>query len=278
MKFLFSLSTLGVPLISGRHFDERDSPEGPRSLIISEAMARRYWPDRDPLGARLKLSDAPSNAPWFTVIGVVGDMRRFGFDASPELEMYFSFEQPPSNAPFLWPRHLVVRTEGDPLALTGAVRNAVWEVDPNQAVSWIRSMTEIFDAEPANRDTQRMLAGGFAVLALLLASVGLYGVLSYTVAQRTAEIGVRMALGAPRASVVRAVIRSALLLGVVGIGLGLAGAFGLTRFLASFVFEVSPTDPTTLAGVYSRDRHRLRELRSCTPRRPLDPVAVLCSE
>jgi putative ABC transport system permease protein len=243
------LSTLGVPLIRGRHFDERDSPEAPRSVIINAAMARQHWPDRDPIGARLKLANGESDSRWFTVIGVVGDIRQTSLDAPPEPEMYFSFEQPPANWAFLWPRHLVVRTEGDPLALATAVRNAVWEVDGDQSVSWIRPMTEIFDADLASRNAQLSLIGAFAALALWLASVGLYGVLSYTVAQRTAEIGVRMALGAPRANVVRSVVRSALLLAVIGIGLGLAGAFGLTRFLASFLFGVSPTDPATLAGV-----------------------------
>jgi predicted lysophospholipase L1 biosynthesis ABC-type transport system permease subunit len=212
-------------------------------------MARRHWPDGDPLGARLKLRDAQADAPWATVIGVVGDIRQMGLDSPPEPEMYFSFEQPPADWRWLWPRHLVVRTDGEPLALAGAVRNAVRELDPNQSVSWVRPMDEIFDAELAPRNTQLTLVGGFAVLAVLLASVGLYGVLSYTVAQRTAEIGVRMALGAPRATVVRSVVRSALLLAVIGIGLGLVGAFALTRLLGSFLFDVSPTDPATLAGV-----------------------------
>jgi putative ABC transport system permease protein len=218
-------------------------------VIINEAMARRHWPDGDPLGARLKLRDAPPDAPWSTVIGVVGDIRQMGLDAPPEPEMYFSLEQPPADWRWFWPRHLVVRTDGDPLALAGAVRGAVWELDPNQSVSWVRSMDEIFEAEVAPRNTQLTLVGAFAGLALLLASVGLYGVLSYTVAQRTAEIGVRMALGARRANVVRSVVRSALLLAAIGIGLGLAGAVGLTRFLASFLFGVSPTDSATLGGV-----------------------------
>jgi putative ABC transport system permease protein len=243
------LSTLGVPLIGGRRFDERDSREAPRSVIINEAMARRHWPDRDPLGARLKLGDARSDSPWFTVVGVVGDIRQMGLDVPPEPEMYFSLEQPPYNWGFLWPRHLVVRTERDPLAFAAEVRSAIWEVDANQAISWIRPMTEVVDTELTTRNTQLTLIGAFAALALLLASIGLYGVLSYAVAQRTAEIGVRMALGAPRANVVRSVVLSALLLAVVGIGLGVAGALGVTRLLASFLFGVSPTDPATFSGV-----------------------------
>jgi putative ABC transport system permease protein len=245
------LSTLGAPLIDGTHFEERGDAEegGQRAVIVNESLARRLLPNRNPIGARLKLGDARSTEPWFTIIGVVGDIRQTALDSPPEPEMYFSFEQPPSNAPFLWPRHLVVRTEGDPLAVAGAVRNTIWQVDPDQSISWLRPMTEIVDADLASRNTQLTLVGVFAAVALLLASVGLYGVLSYAVAQRTPEIGVRMALGAPRASVVRSVVRRALLLAVIGLGLGLAGAFGVTRFIASFLFEVSPTDVATLAGV-----------------------------
>jgi putative ABC transport system permease protein len=163
--------------------------------------------------------------------------------------MYFSFDQPPGAVPFLWPRHLVIRTEGDPMALAGAVRSAVWDADPNQPVSSIRSMSDIFDAELANRNMQMILVGTFAALALVLAAVGLYGVLAYVVAQRTSEIGVRIALGAQQRHVVGEVLRSALGLAVIGLLLGLACAFGATRLLASFLFGVSPLDPATFAAV-----------------------------
>ena len=129
------------------------------------------------------------------------------------------------------------------------MRGAVWEVDADQPVASVRSMREVLDAELTSRNTQMTLVGGFAALALLLAAVGLYGVLSYTVAQRTAEIGLRMALGAQTATVVRGVVRSALGLAAIGIALGLAGAFGVTRFLSSFLFGVSPMDPATFAAV-----------------------------
>jgi predicted permease len=274
------LSTLGVPLRSGRTFDERDDADGPRSVIVNESMARRLWPDRDPIGARLKLGDPRSAGPWFTVIGVVGDIRQMSLDSPPEPEMYFSFEQPPSNAGFLWPRHLVVRTEGDPLALARAVRSAIWEVDRNQAISLMRPMTEIVEAARANRNTQLTLVGGFGAVALLLAAIGLYGVLSYTVAQRTAEIGVRMAIGAPSTSVVRGVVGRALLLAAVGIALGLAGAFGVTRFIASFLFGVSPMDAPTLASV-STAVLLVAIVASYVPARRaagVDPVSVLRAE
>ena len=274
------LPTLGVPLIDGRQFDERDGPEAPRSVIVNESLARRLWADRDPIGARLKLGDARSTEPWFTVIGVVGDIRQVGLDAPPAPEVYFSLDQPPSNAGFIWPRHLVVRTEGDPLSVADAVRNAVWAVDPEQSVSWARPMTELVADDLASRNTQLMLVGVFAGVALLLASIGLYGVLSYAVAQRRAEIGVRMALGAPRANVVRFVVRRALVLAVIGLGLGIVGAFGVTRFLASFLFGVSPTDLVTLAGVAAV----ILIVSACASYVParraaaVDPVSVLRSE
>ncbi|HEY5567493.1 MAG TPA: ABC transporter permease [Gammaproteobacteria bacterium] len=274
------LKTLGVPLVSGRHFDERDTPSAPPGVIINEAMVRLHWPDGDPIGERLKIGNSQTEAPWFTIVGVVGNVRQMGLDVPAEPEMYFSFNQLPFDAPFLWPRHLVVRTEGQPMALADAVRNAVWEADPNQPVSSVRSMSEIFDAELANRNTQLTLVGGFAVLALLVASVGLYGVLSYTVAQRTPEIGLRMALGAERGNVVGSVLRGALLLAALGIVLGIAFAFGLTRLLSSFLFGVSPTDPATFAAV-SAVLLLVTGLASYLPARraaSVDPVTALRTE
>jgi ABC-type antimicrobial peptide transport system permease subunit len=142
----------------------------------------------------------------------------------------------------------VIRTEGDPLALAGAVRGAVWDVDPEQPVSNVRSMSQVFEAELLSRNTQMTLVGAFAVLALVLAAVGLYGVLSYTVAQQSSEIGLRMALGAQRSDVVGRIVRGALALAGAGLVLGLAGSVALTRLLTSQLFDVEPTDPTTLAA------------------------------
>jgi putative ABC transport system permease protein len=144
---------------------------------------------------------------------------------------------------------LIVRTSADPMALAPAVRSAIWEVDADQPVSNMRSMDNLVDADLSNRNTQLTLVGAFAVLALLLASIGLYGVLSYTVALRTSEIGLRMALGARPANVVGAVVRHALTLSAVGAVLGIGGAFAVTRLLASMLFGISPTDPITFAGV-----------------------------
>jgi len=239
------LETLGVPLIRGRGFDTRDSAEAAPIAVINEAMARMRWPGEDPVGRRFRF--AFPNAPWMTVVGVVGDMKQMGLDAAPFPEFYTPAEQT-STASFLWPRYLVVRTKDAPLSLATAVREVVRQVDPDQPVG-VQAMSDVLDAAVGNRTTQLTLVGGFAVLGLLLASIGLFGVLSYTVARRTSEIGLRMALGAQRATVVGAVVRNALLTAVVGLAMGLAGSFALSRLLASSLFGVQPTDPATLAAV-----------------------------
>jgi predicted permease len=239
------LETLGVPLVRGRRLDSRDAAGVPLTAVINETMAEARWPGVDPIGRRFRF--AFPNAPWITVVGVVGDVKQMGLDAAPFPEFYTPVEQASIDS-FLWPRYLVVRTKGDPLALATAVRKAVRDVDPDQPVD-IRTMSDVFDAQLANRTTQLTLIGGFAALALLLASIGLYGVLSYSVARRSSEIGLRMALGAPRASVVGAVVRNALLMTAVGLGLGLAGSFALSRVLAAFLFGVRPSDPATFAAV-----------------------------
>jgi ABC-type antimicrobial peptide transport system permease subunit len=149
----------------------------------------------------------------------------------------------------MWPQQLVVRTSVDPLALGPAVRRAVWDIDSDQPVSSVRPMSEILDAELASRSTQLTLIGAFALLALVLAAVGLYGTLSYTVSQSTNEIGLRMALGAEQRTVVGSIVRSALATALLGIGIGLVAAFALTRTIASFLYGVSPTDPLTAAVV-----------------------------
>ena len=242
------LETLGVPLVRGRFIEERDTRDAPPVAVINEAMARAHWPGEDPLGRRFMFGMGGDAT--FTVVGVVGDMRQDGLDAPPFPEVYTPLDQVGrGNLTFMWPQQLVVETSRDPLALGAAVRRVVWEVDPDQPVSSLRAMSEILDAEVANRSTQVTLIGVFALLAVLLAAVGLYGTLSYTVSQSTAEIGLRMALGAQESAVVGSVVRSALVMTVLGMGLGLVAAFALTRLFASFLYDVSPTDPVTAAAV-----------------------------
>ncbi|MEO8467374.1 MAG: ABC transporter permease [Gammaproteobacteria bacterium] len=243
------LETLGVPLLRGRQLDARDSADAPPTALINDAMVRQLFPGEDAVGRHIRFGPPGSDAPWMTIVGVVGDMRQMALDLPADAEFYLPTDQISVMFAFLWPKHLVVRTQGDPLALATAVRQAVWDVDAAQPVSSIRTMNDVLAADVANRNTQLTLLGVFAALALILSAVGLYGVLAYTVTQRTAEIALRMALGAPATRVVRGVVRSALGLALIGIALGLVGAFAGTRVLASFLYGVSATDPVTLAAV-----------------------------
>jgi putative ABC transport system permease protein len=243
------LQTLGVPLVQGRYLDERDADGAPVAVIVNQKYAAAYWPNQSPIGRRIVFGVPNSSAPtpWLTVVGVVGNVRQIGLDTPTEPEVYFSANQLAFNAPFLWPQNLVVRTAGDPLTLAAAVRHAVSEVDPNQPLSNMRTMDQVFAADVLDRNTQMTLVTVFAVLALVMASVGLYGVLSYTVTRRLPEIGVRMALGARRATVVLEIVRGALRLAAVGIVLGAVSAFAATRLLISSLFGVNRTDPATFA-------------------------------
>ncbi len=243
------LTTLGVPLIRGRLFDERDGPDAPRTVLINQTLAARHWPNQDPIGQRVKIGTAAFANPWHTIIGVVGDVKQAALDLPAEPEAYFSLRQFPSNGSFFWPQYLVLRSDGDPMALANAVRAAVWEVDRSQPVSNVRSMAQVFDAEMQNRTTQMTLVTVFAFLGVIMASIGLYGVLAYLVAQRQTEIGVRMALGAQRATVVGAMVRDALVVAAVSVVLGLMGAAALSRFMKSLLYEIEPTDPATFAAV-----------------------------
>jgi hypothetical protein len=214
--------------------------------VINETMARMHWPDQDPLGARFTFGLGGRDTV-FTVVGVVGDMRQSGLEVPAFPEVYAPLDQLVNQ--FMWPSQLVVRAAGDALALGAAVRQAIWDIDADQPVASVRTMAEVVDVELASRSAQLTMLGAFAAIALVLAAVGLYGTLSYTVSQSTNEIGLRMALGAGQSTVVGAVVRSALGTAAVGIGLGLAAAFVLTRTIASFLYGVSPADPATAIGV-----------------------------
>jgi putative ABC transport system permease protein len=234
-------ATMGIPLVAGRDISEKDTAEAVRVVVVSEKTARYFWPGQDPIGKRLKPGSTTSESPWREVIGIVKDVRQNDFVAEPKMQMYMAHEQVGSFAA----NAVVVRTQVDPLSLGTAVRKVVWEIDKDQPVSDIRSMEEIVSRAVARERFSTMLLGIFAALALVLAAVGIYGVMSYSIAQRTREIGIRMALGAQRSDVLKMVVGQGLKLVVIGVAIGLAAAFVLTRVMASLLFGVSATDPLT---------------------------------
>jgi predicted permease len=231
--------TMGATLLKGRDFTARDNDSAPPVVIINEVFAKRYWPNEDPLGKRIVVGDDGPNPR--EIVGVVKAVKQSQWTAEPAPEMYLPHLQSPA------PRALtlVVRGNSDPLALVGAVENQVWSIDKNLPVSEVRTMQEVVAGSIEQHRFNLFLLGLFALLALLLSMVGIYGVMSESVAARTQEIGIRMALGARRVDVLTMVVRQGMVLAAIGIGIGLAGAFWLTQFMSRLLYEISPTDSTT---------------------------------
>jgi len=237
---------MGIPLLRGRYFETHDSPDSTPVVLINRRFAEQYWPGEEAIGKRVKVGPADSPNAWFTVVGVVGDVRQTGLYEQ-RLEFYVPYMQ--DRRSFMAPRDLVVRTKADPAVIAGAVRQAVWAVDKDQPVSNVRTMDQVFASAISPERFQALMLGLFAGLALVLACVGLYGVISYSVVQRTHEIGVRMALGAQSVDVLRLVIRQGMLLTFTGLAVGILGGMFVTRVLSDMLFGVTPRDPLTFAGV-----------------------------
>jgi putative ABC transport system permease protein len=236
-----------IPLRRGRLFQDADGPDAPPVAIVNETMARKFWPNRDPIGKRFKFGSPEDKTYWRRIVGVVADVRQMRLNEPPRQEMYFPYWQTKEN--WMIPRDLAIHTSGDPLGRVSAVRNAVWSIDKDQPVSNIMTLDDLLDREVAQRRVQAALLGGLATLALILACVGIYGVLSYLVTQRAREIGVRVALGASASDVFRTVAGHGMTLAGIGIAAGLAGALALSRLLSSLLFGVSAGDPLTYAGI-----------------------------
>jgi putative ABC transport system permease protein len=271
------LSTIGATLVAGRLIDERDIAGAPHAVVVNETMVRRYWPSAAAaLGHELRFG-AP-NAPPFTIVGVVKDVRERGYELTMKPGVYLSFAQTPTT--WALPEFLVVRTTGEPQDAAEAMRRIVVAADPDQPVVGVRTMNAILDLDVADRHQQMVLLGAFAALALLLASIGLYGVLSYVVTQRRRELGLRMALGATAASVMRIVVVRGLSLTAVGLTIGLGLAWALTQTLQNLLYGVAAADPTTFGAVVAL--LALIALGACyLPARRasrLDPIAVLRDE
>ena len=235
---------LGVPLIAGRFFTEKDDEKAPQIVIINRAMANRYWPGEDVVGKRMTFEDAPKEKDWMTIVGVVGDIKD-------------QPDSPNAEPGFWWPElavsnsdmSIAIRSTSNPELLADALRNEVAHLNPELAVADVRDLSKIVEASVATPRFAFVLVGMFAGLAILLAAIGIYGVIAYSVSQRTAEFGLRMALGAQQGSVMRLVLTQATKLTVSGTVVGIAASFLIARVLKSLVFNVSPTDPATFLVV-----------------------------
>jgi putative ABC transport system permease protein len=238
------LRTLGIPLLAGREFTFQDSVEAPGVVIMNETMARRYWPGEEAIGKRLKIGRLGGNAPWLTVVGVFRDIRRSGLDREPE--PWFLRPYPQAGWPFM---SVVVKTAAAPEAFVTPVKQAMSKIDPDQPVSAVRTMEGVVGASISSRRFPMLLFSAFGSLALILAAVGIAGVVAYSVVQRTQEIGVRLALGAQRRDVLRLIVGQSLTWTLAGIAVGLLGAFLALRLLETALYGVAATDPLVLGSV-----------------------------
>ena len=234
---------MGIPLVKGRAFTAHDTVDAPAVVIINETMARRYFPGVDPLGKRI-VSPAGPGGVVMTVVGVVGDVKNAGLDEEPKPEFYYCYFQ--NRLRFMV---LAVRTATEPQALIAALRREVWAVDKDLPLANIATLEQLLGKTVAQRRLTMLLLGAFAAVALALAALGVYGLLSYGVAQRQHEIGIRLALGARAADVIGLIVWEGMALALLGLALGLAAALGLTRLMASLLFGVTPGDPATFAAV-----------------------------
>ena len=241
---------MGIRLVKGRAFSRHDTEDAPGVVIINETMAARFFPGEDPIGKRLDLSGNPRD--WREIVGVVGDVRNYGVDADVKPEVYVPFlskARPSYLANVVSAMTIVVRSANAPSALAAAFREQVQALDKDQPVSEVKTMEWYLAESMAQRRFNMLLLGAFAGLALVLAAVGIYGVIAYTVTQRTHEMGIRIALGARGGDILRLIFAQCDVTTLTGIVIGLGAAFALTRLLQSLLYQVSPTDPLVFATI-----------------------------
>jgi putative ABC transport system permease protein len=238
--------SLRIPLKRGRVFTDQDRQGAQQVTVIDEQFVKKYFANTDPIGKRITFGASPTSndSTWITIVGVVGHAAHEGLDAEPRIQYYLAYAQNGG-------RNMVVaiRTDRDPLAILPAARDAVHSIDRNLPLSNAKTMDQLVEASVGQRKLSMILLGVFSGIALLLASIGIYGVMSYSVTQRTRELGIRMALGAARSRVLGLVVGQGMALAAAGVVIGLVAAFALTRFLASQLFGVGATDPATFAVV-----------------------------
>jgi len=232
-------SALRIPLRAGRLFTEDDFKQQ-NTVVVNEAMARRFWPNGEAVGKRINLCSLDPKPCWTTIIGIAGNVHQYGLDHAPTYDVYFVGG---------WTPYFIVRSASDPLRIAAAVTEVVHKFDANLPVTHVMTLDQLVSDSVSPRRFSSALVAIFAGLALLLAAIGIYGVMSYTVSRRTQEIGVRMALGAQLGSVRRMILGQTLRLTLLGVGIGLAGAFVVARFLTSLLFGVGVYDPVTFLGV-----------------------------
>jgi len=249
-------TALRVPLLRGRFFDQRDTGNSARVLIVNEAFARKYWPKGDPIGQRVTIGKGIGpqfEEPTREIVGIVGNIHENGLKGVDEPVMYVPQSQITDGltklANNVIPLDWIIQTAGDPSSLSAAIQHEIQSVDSQLAASKIRTMDQVISESTARQNFNMLLLTIFAGLALLLAAIGIYGLMSYTVEQRTQEIGIRMALGANRGDMLKLVVRQGLLLSGIGVVIGLAASFGLNRLLGDLLFGVKATDPITYAAV-----------------------------
>jgi putative ABC transport system permease protein len=239
------LQALEISLLKGRLITEQDSNNSANIALINKTMAAQLWPNADPLGKRIKFPGSEKNPqPWRTIVGVVRDVAQYALDKTPPMQIYLPHAQFPTSF-----NSIVVRTENDPALMVNAIRREVLAVDKDQAVFNVTTLEQLRGNSIVIRKFFMVLLLVFAALALVLAAVGIYGVMSYVASQRTYEIGIRMALGAQTRDVLKLIIGNGMALAVIGVGAGLAGAFVLTRLLSGLLFGISATDAMTFVSV-----------------------------
>jgi putative ABC transport system permease protein len=238
--------TLSIPLRAGRVFGQNDGIGTAKVVVINEAMASKYWPGESPLGKRVSFAREPREGDWMTVVGVVANGKQFTLNEPIDIEMFAPHTQERNWFP---PSHVAVRTSRDPLALAAAARTAVHEIDPAMPVSDMKTMEAVIAGSIAPARFNTSVIGAFAVVALVLAAVGVYGLLSFSVASRTREFGVRTALGAPPREIMRLVMRDGVKIALTGLSIGIPAALVIGRLLQSLLFEITPTDAVTFAAI-----------------------------